>query len=94
MKNIIILAAIVMCCIIASCSSQLYVPASADAKTQRNLLSGRQLYVEHCGGCHNLHLPKEYNAEGWQKQLNEMQVKAKISDEEKKLVLLYLTSQP
>lgn len=83
---------IFICCIIISCSRQLYMPASTDATQQQQLLAGRKLYVDHCGSCHNLHLPKEYNEEGWQKQLNEMQVKAKITDEEKKLILKYLIS--
>ena len=41
-----------------------------------------------------MHLPKEYNEQGWQKRLDEMQVKAKNSDDEKKLIFKYLTSQP
>jgi hypothetical protein len=92
--NKIKIIAVFLGCIFFSCSQQLYVPVSADAIQQEQLLSGRKLYVDHCGSCHNLHLPKEYNGEGWKKQLDEMQVKAKITDEEKKLILRYLTSQP
>jgi mono/diheme cytochrome c family protein len=90
-KAIIILF---LCAIIYSCSPLLYVPTSSDATQQQQLITGRKIYVDHCGSCHNLHLPKEYNTDGWKKQLNEMQVKAKITDEEKQLVLKYLTSQP
>ena len=83
-----------VCAIIFGCKTQLYMPAAMDAAEQRELLQGRKIYVDHCGSCHNLHLPAEYNAEGWKKQLNEMQLKAKISDEEKGLVLKYLISHP
>ncbi|MEP7168622.1 MAG: hypothetical protein ABI855_04575 [Bacteroidota bacterium] len=89
-----IVSTIFICFIIISCSRQLYKPTSTDATTQQNLLTGRKLYVDHCGSCHNLHLPKEYNAIAWQKQLDEMQVKANITDEETNLIFQYLTSQP
>ncbi|HKR07360.1 MAG TPA: hypothetical protein VJY62_22190 [Bacteroidia bacterium] len=81
-------------CFIWSCSQSLYMPASTDSTKQQELLAGRKLYVDHCSNCHNLHLPKEYDAAGWKKQLDEMQVKAKITDEEKQLIFQYLTSQP
>jgi mono/diheme cytochrome c family protein len=80
--------------IIIGCSQSLYLPASADAAQQEKLLNGRKLYVARCSGCHNLHFPKEYTAEQWKSNLDEMQVKAKISDEQKQLILEYLTSQP
>ncbi|MDQ6609355.1 MAG: hypothetical protein M3Y85_06005 [Bacteroidota bacterium] len=94
MKKTITITIIFACCIILSCSQQLYVPNSTDATQQQQLLSGRKLYVAHCGSCHNLHLPKEFDTNGWKKQLNEMQVKAKITDEEKGLIYKYLISQP
>ncbi len=84
---------IIFCCLLYSCSRTLYTPACTDATKQQQLLSGRKLYVDHCSGCHNLHLPKEYDAVGWKKELNEMQPKAKITDEEKQLIFEYLTSQ-
>ena len=56
-------------------------------------MQGRKLYVNHCGGCHNLYLPKEYNADQWKKNIDEMQEKAKISDKEKQLIYQYLTFQ-
>ncbi len=75
-------------------STTLYVPASTDVVKQQQLLEGRKLYVDHCSGCHNLHLPKEYDVEGWKNQLEEMQVKAKITDAEKQIIFQFLTSQP
>jgi len=93
MKKVII-GILSLACIIHGCSPTLFIPASTDAMMQQQLLSGRKLYVEHCGGCHNLHFPKEYDATGWKKHLEEMQPKAKITDEEKQLIFQYLTSQP
>ncbi|MGB4849565.1 MAG: hypothetical protein WBP41_16700 [Saprospiraceae bacterium] len=80
--------------IIYGCSQSLYIPSSAIAEQQEQLLAGRKLYVDHCSGCHNLHFPKEFTTEQWISNLDEMQVKAKISDLEKQLILKYLTSQP
>lgn len=94
MKKIKIITTFFICCIIYSCSQQLYVPKSTEATQQQQLLQGRKIYVAHCGSCHNLHLPKEYNADGWKKQLDEMQVKAEITDDEKQLIFHYLTTQP
>ncbi len=88
------LIAIFIGCIIFSCSQSLYMPASPDRVLQEKLMAGRKLYADHCGGCHNLHLPKEYDAAGWNHQVDEMQVRAKITNEEKELILQYLTSEP
>jgi hypothetical protein len=75
-----------------ACSPLLYIPSAANETEQKELLAGRKLYVSHCGGCHNLHLPKEFDAAGWNRNISEMQVKAKISDDEKQVILKYLTS--
>ena len=86
-----IVVSTVLCCVIFGCSRQLYMPSSTNTSEQAQLLQGRKLYVNHCSGCHNLHIPKEYNAEQWKKNIDEMQVKAKITDPEKQLILQYLT---
>ena len=90
-KGKTILFSIVICCLIYSCSRQLYMPSSSDEAKQAGLLKGRKLYVNHCGSCHNLHLPKEYNADQWKKNVDEMQEKAKITNKEKQLILQFLT---
>ena len=90
-KKKIILFSIVICGFIYGCSRQLYMPSSTDEANQAGLLQGRKLYVNHCGSCHNLHLPKEYNANQWKKNIDEMQEKAKITDKEKQLILQFLT---
>ena len=80
--------------LIICCTPQLYIPMSTDQAQQEILLKGRKLYVGHCGSCHNLHLPKERDKEAWFRQLNVMQEKAKITDQEKELIFQYLTYQP
>ena len=89
-----IVASLLFCCILYSCRQTLYMPQSQDAAKQLELVSGRTLYIDHCSSCHNLHLPQERDAIGWKKQLDEMQVKAKITDQEKELIFRYLTAKP
>jgi mono/diheme cytochrome c family protein len=76
--------------LIFGCSPSLYKPDVADAKLQESLLAGRKIYVSRCSNCHNLHLPKEFTSEIWKKQVDLMQVRAGISDDEKNLILNYL----
>ena len=80
-------AALLLLC---ACSPALYLPTIADADrtgvSTDSLLIGRTLYVNHCGSCHNLHLPERYTRDHWEKEIPEMQQKAKISAEEAKLI--------
>lgn len=89
-----IIAVIILMGILYGCSPTLFMPVSNDAAIQQQLLAGRKLYVAHCSSCHNLHFPKEYEEAVWKQQLDEMQVRAKITDEEKQLIFQYLTAQP
>lgn len=79
---------------LVSCSSPLYTPVKENIPATANieeLKKGRQLYVSKCGSCHNLRLPEKFNREGWIGALEKMQPKAKITDEEKNLILDYLS---
>ena len=80
-----------------ACSSALYLPTQSDADrtgvSTDNLLAGRTLYVNHCGSCHNLHLPEQYTRQHWEKEIPEMQQKAKISDEEVKLISNFILAR-
>jgi len=87
----IILFVAVVGCVAFGCRPQLYLPSSTNPSKQNDLLRGRKLYVNHCSSCHNLHLPSEYGAEQWKKNVDEMQERSKISDNEKQLILQYLT---
>jgi hypothetical protein len=92
-NRLILLAAIILC----ACSPALYIPSLADANhsgiSTDSLLLGRTLYVNHCGSCHNLHLPEQYTQAHWEKEMPEMQRKAKISDEETKLITNFLLAR-
>lgn len=57
------------------------------------LMAGRNLYIDRCSGCHNLYLPGRFTATKWQKNVNEMQKKAKINDDQKTVILKYLTAK-
>jgi hypothetical protein len=48
---------------------------------------GYILYKNKCGSCHRLHRPGEYNSGEWNKNLIEMYPKAKITDEEEKILV-------
>ncbi len=79
--------------ILAGCASALYTPTVSDVRdnvTLGELTNGRALYVSKCGGCHTLKLPSEYSATVWKENLDEMQERARISDNEKSDILKYL----
>lgn len=79
---------------INSCSSPLYVPGKDNIPATANidnLKKGRELYVSKCASCHTIFLPEKYNRIEWSKTVNRMQPKAKITDEEKNLILDYLS---
>jgi hypothetical protein len=87
-------AALLLLC---ACSPALYMPTIADADrtgvSTDSLLIGRTLYVNHCGSCHNLHLPEQYTRQHWEKEIPEMQQKAKISEEEAKLITNFILAR-
>jgi len=92
--NKIVLLIIFCCLIIIGCGVSLYIPASNDKVEQQRLLSGRELYVEHCSSCHDLYFPKQFSKQQWVTKLEIMSVKAKINDNDKQLIFNYLISQP
>ncbi len=87
--------------ILYGCASKLYIPGEANVQKAQSVSPGitlgqmtaaRKLYATKCSSCHNLHLPKEFNALQWQKNLDKMQARAKITDEQKQLLYAYLVS--
>ena len=52
---------------------------------------GEELYYEKCAGCHRLYQKSELSVDEWKVKLDEMAKRAKLDDEEKRLVLTYLT---
>jgi cytochrome c5 len=92
MKNKIIIA---LCIVLTSCGSKLYTPSTKTATVSlENLTKGRDLYSNSCSSCHQLFLPNKFTADEWQKNLNWMQGRAKITDAEKQLIYDYLVSAP
>ena len=60
--------------------------------TRAQLEQGRELYVAHCGGCHPLHRPDEYDAARWSAVVDEMAARAKLDATQRDLVLRYLSA--
>lgn len=99
MKRIII-ATIIFA--LYGCASQLYKPETINVQKAQQVKPGitlgemkasRNLYVTTCSSCHNLHLPGEFSSTEWLKILDKMQPKAKITDRQKELLYVYLTSE-
>src|SRR5437868_12093895 len=55
-----------------------------------NLSEARNLYADHCSGCHNLHSPAEHTQSEWIKLFDEMAMKAHMSPRDSISVLAYL----
>jgi len=90
MKRILVIA--FLAGIVLGCRPSLYIPASADAAEQEKLLAGRTLYAERCSSCHNLHFPQEFSADEWRVKVSAMQQRAKLTDDQKALIINYLAN--
>jgi hypothetical protein len=79
-----------------ACTPALYRPspelADKSGYSFEKLQQGRQLYIDHCGSCHPLHLPNEFSEKVWRSKIDTMKIKAKITDSEKQEILDYLLS--
>jgi hypothetical protein len=87
------IAAGLLISIAIACSSALYIPDQNNVPAGSNIVdmqAGRNLYINKCGSCHALVLPEKYSAEQWPSLVDKMEIKSKISPEEKKLILEYL----
>lgn len=51
---------------------------------------GQKLYFSKCGGCHRLYDRNEFSFEQWDTIMVSMKVKAKITAEQEKEILLFL----
>lgn len=85
--------------ILVSCATALPIPTRVHAEwaAQRwpetdttALQHGRDLYIRKCSGCHNLYTPTSYTEQEWVKEVAAMQKKAKITDEQREIILRYL----
>ncbi|HEY3371020.1 MAG TPA: hypothetical protein VGK10_09250 [Prolixibacteraceae bacterium] len=89
----LLLIAIMIC----ACSPALYMPTMTDASrtgiSADSLMMGRTLYTNHCGSCHNLHLPEQYTRAQWEKVMPIMKRKAKITDQEAQLITNFILAR-
>ncbi len=77
--------------ILLSCTSKLYIPKEdANDGNITALKEGRTLYVNNCSSCHQLYMPNQFNKTDWAYNLNEMQARANITNEQKDLIYSYL----
>jgi len=61
--------------------------------TEENTTDGRQIYQTSCGKCHELFQPDNRNIASWMKVMKRMSKEAKLSEQQYKLVSVYLNSQ-
>ena len=83
--------------LIYKCSTALYIPTSVDAQqlgiSLDSLRMGRVMYVNKCGSCHSLFLPERYTKSEWRVNLDSMQIRSDLNDQQKKVILKYLESK-
>ena len=51
---------------------------------------GEELYYNKCGGCHRLHAKTEFTGEKWKSVVEGMSKKAKLDEDEKRMLIDYL----
>lgn len=83
--------------LISSCASSLPVPNdddvhkySLESNALNELITGRELYIAKCSGCHSLHLPQQFTASSWDTILASMKPRAKINEKESGLIRAYV----
>ncbi len=64
-------------------NAQLKVPGI----TMERLSAGKKIYISKCSGCHALKNPSSYTVDKWEPILQKMFVKAKLTDEEEKMLI-------
>lgn len=53
---------------------------------------GEELYYNKCSGCHRLHSKTEFTSEKWKSEVEEMSKKARLNEDEKRMIIEYLTN--
>ena len=75
---------------VAGCIAAIAAPQASAATN--DLVKGRNLYFNKCGRCHKFYDPTKYDDKKWSEWMGKMLVKAKLSDEQYKLLSNYLQS--
>lgn len=77
-----------------ACVPALYRPTDENAALSgiklEDLKHGRQLYVDHCGSCHQLHLPRQYSESRWKVILDLMRTRSHITPDEQELIFKFV----
>ncbi len=75
-----------------SCTPKTVPTANTQTATADNLAQGKTIYENSCGKCHDLPEPTKYDAQKWVGIMNWMAPKAKLTEEQHKLVYDYVIS--
>jgi hypothetical protein len=66
------------------------LPADLHYLTVTDLMKGRELYIDNCGGCHRLYAPGEKTFSEWMEVYKEMERRIHQTASEKEKLLAYL----
>ncbi len=72
-----------------SSTTQTTLKESSATVTHEQYVEGRSVYEVNCQRCHALKNPQNYTLDEWSKWVDKMAPKAKLTDEQKTLVLNY-----
>lgn len=89
--------AITACIMAWACGTTIYVPEKtygSDPEMLASLQQGRKLYIAKCSSCHNLYPPQKFDTAKWTHEMDEMKIKAQITEDQAQLILKYLANTP
>jgi mono/diheme cytochrome c family protein len=66
--------------------------AAAEAPPGGDLQNGKKFYLSKCAKCHKLYEPKDYDKESWDLWMEKMRKKARLRDEQYRLIYAYTES--
>lgn len=75
-----------MIILLSACSSS----SNNSTTSTINFSEAKELYLAKCTACHKAYKAELHSKEEWQKILDEMGSKAKLTDKQKQLILEYL----
>ena len=83
--------------ILLSCAGTIFATTQDDTIKNKmpvdSVKTGKELYVKSCARCHKLKDPAKYTMVQWPGLVNKMQKRSKITDQEKALILSYLSTE-
>ena len=65
-------------------------PANRTVLAQSETETGRKIYYVKCSKCHKFYDPKQYSDEEWKMWMGKMKKKAKLSDEQERMLSNYI----